>query len=188
MKTMFLSLVCLCIATCLSAQSVSDSLHLEIASIVPGKYNNYDVNISIENQTKDFCYVLFYSKLKFCDDNRPCWEVRFEVEYKDGVKYTFPAAGAFFMGDLQKAVRLMPGERRADVMPLFFDGMMHGNVYAIFGYEDYTLSDIKRIRVLNGRGIIREPNVEDLGKHFDKICTYDECTIASDWYDVDFTK
>ena len=186
MKTMFLSLVCLCIATCLSAQSVSDSLHLEITSIVPGKYNNYDVNISIENHTKEFRYLLIYRALEFCDDTRPCWRVRLEVEYNDGVKYTFPAAGAFFMGDLQKAVRLMPGERRADVMPLFFDGMMHGNVYAIFGYEDYTLSDIKRIRVLNGIGLCRLPDVEDALKHIEEAYFYDKCTAASDWYYPDF--
>ena len=103
MKTMFLSLVCLCIATCLSAQSVSDSLHLEITSIVPGKYNNYDVNISIENHTKEFRYLLIYRALEFCDDTRPCWRVRLEVEYNDGVKYTFPAAGAFFYGKLSKS-------------------------------------------------------------------------------------
>ena len=187
MKTMFLSLACLCIATCLSAQGVSDSLHLEIASIVPGKYNNYDVNISIENRTKEFRYLLIYRELIPCDDTRPCWRVRFEVEYQDGKRDTCQAAGAFFMEDYQKAVYLMPGERRTDVLPLFFSGMMDDNFYAIPVHKDYA-SNIKRIRVLNGRGVIRLPDVEDLGKHLDKICTYDECTIASDWYDVDFTK
>ena len=99
MKTMFLSLACLCIATCLSAQSITDSLYLEIASIVPGKYNNYDVNISIENRTKEFRYLLIYRALEFCNDTRPCWRVRFEVEYQDGKRDTCQAAGAFFMED-----------------------------------------------------------------------------------------
>ena len=186
MKPMFLSLVCLCIATCLSAQSVSDSLRLEIVSIVPAENTNYNVNIAIENHTKKFCYVLYYKPLELCDDNNPCWRVRFEVEYKDGERSTFSAVGAFFMEDLKAAIRLMPGERRTDTMPLFFDATRHGNLEAIAADGKHGTADIKRIRFLNGTGIMRELNTEDRELKIKSMNGYRECTIASDWYYPDF--
>ena len=186
MKTMFLSLVCLCIATCLSAQALSDSLRLEIVSIVPAENNNYNVNIAIENHTKKFCYVLYYKPLELCDDNTPCWRVRFEVEYKDGERSTFSAVGAFFMEDLKAAIRLMPGERRTDTMPLFFDGTRHGNIEAIAADGKHSSADIKRIRFLNGTAILRELNTEDWELKFKSMNGYRECTVVSDWYYPDF--
>ena len=187
MRTIIFSLAFLCTATCLSAQSISDSLRLEIISIVPNNmYNNYDVNISIENRTKEFSYSLFYSPLNWCDDPNPCWRVRFEVEYKDGTRDTCQAAGAFFMEDLKKASRLMPGERRMNTMPLFCNGAMHGDIYAISTDGEHTLSDVKRIRFLNGRGIVREPMVRDEKDVLKGFHGYHECTVASNWYDIDF--
>ena len=187
MRTIIFSLAFLCTATCLSAQSISDSLRLEIISIVPNNmYNNYDVNISIENRTKEFSYSLFYSPLNWCDDPNPCWRVRFEVEYKDGTRDTCQAAGIFFMEDLKKASRLMPGERRMDTMPLFFNGAMHGNIYAISSDGKRSLSDIKRIRFFNGRGIVREPMVRDEKDVLKGFHGYRECTVASNWYNIDF--
>ena len=182
MKTMFLSLVCLCIATCLSAQALSDSLRLEIVSIVPAENNNYNVNIAIENHTKKFCYVLYYKPLELCDDNTPCWRVRFEVEYKDGERSTFSAVGAFFMEDLKAAIRLMPGERRTDTMPLFFDATRYGNIEAIAADGKHGTADIKRIRFLNGTPVIRELNVEDLEQRLKSTVGYRENTIASNWF------
>ena len=111
MKKVFISLAFLCTTVCLSAQSISDSLRLEIISIVPNKYGNYSVSIAMENRTKEFRYLLVYGRLVPCDSPWPCWKVSFEVEYKDGIRDTCQAAGAFFMKDLQKAPFLMPGER-----------------------------------------------------------------------------
>ena len=187
MRTIIFSLAFLCTATCLSAQSISDSLRLEIISIVPNNmYNNYDVNISIENRTKEFSYSLFYSPLNWCDDPNSCWRVRFEVEYKDGTRDTCQAAGIFFMEDLKKASRLMPGERRRDTMPLFCNGAMHGDIYAISTDGEHTLSDVKRIRFFNGRGIVREPMVRDEKDVLKGFHGYRECTVASNWYNIDF--
>ena len=186
MKKVFISLAFLCTTVCLSAQSISDSLRLEIISIVPNKYGNYSVSIAIENRTKEFCYVLYYKPLELCDDNTPCWRVRFEVEYKDGERSTFSAVGAFFMEDLKAAIRLMPGERRTDTMPLFFDATRHGNLEAIAADGKHGTADIKRIRFLNGTGIMRELNTEDRELKIKSMNGYRECTIASDWYYPDF--
>ena len=186
MKKVFISLAFLCTTVCLSAQSISDSLRLEIISIVPNKDRNYSVNIAMENRTKEFRYLLFYGRLVPCDSPWPCWKVSFEMEYKDGIRDTCQAAGAFFMKDYQKAMFLMPGERRTYTMPLFFDGTMHGDLYAIDTTGDYELSDIKRIRVLNGIGFCRLPDVEDALKHIEEAYFYDRCTTASDWYYPDF--
>ena len=186
MKNVFISLAFLCTTVCLSAQSISDSLRLEIISIVPNKYGNYSVSIAMENRTKEFRYLLVYGRLVPCDSPWPCWKVSFEVEYKDGIRDTCQAAGAFFMKDLQKAPFLMPGERRTDIMPLLFKGTMHGDIYAIDTTGSYRLSDIKRIRVLNGTYFCRLPDVEDALKHIDEAYLYDKCTAASDWYYPDF--
>ena len=184
MRTIFFSLVFLCIATCLSAQSISDSLRLEIISIVPDKYNNYDVNISIENRTKEFRYVLYYRPLASRNNPDPCWSVRFEVEYKDGTRDTCQAAGAFFdpVGGFSL---LMPEERRTHAMPLFFNGM-HDIDAAIYSDATHSLSDVKRIRFLNGTAIIRELNTKNEEERFQSMNGYRECTVASNWYNIDF--
>ena len=186
MRAAIFSLIFLCTTTCLSAQALSDSLRLEIVSIIPAEHNNYDVNIAIENRTKEFCYVLYYKPLEFCDDNRPCWRVRFEVEYRDGERSTFSATGAFFMENLKAAIRLMPGERRTDTMPLFFDATRYGNIEAIAADGKHGTADIKRIRFLNGTAVVRELNTEDWELKFKSMNGYRECTVASDWYYPDF--
>ena len=192
MKTKLLFLALLCAATILPAQTVNDSLHLEITSVMPFKISpdapqNYKITFFIENRTKEFRYLLPYRKLELYDDPRPYWRIRFEVEYKDGTREICGRTGGVPMKDYQKAVYLMPGERRTDHIQLIEQYTLYKSPAAI-DHTTRPLSDIKRIRILNGRGVLREPNVEDLGKHFDKLCNYKECTIASDWYNVDFSK
>ena len=59
MKKVFISLAFLCTTVCLSAQSINDSLRLEIIEIVPGKYGSYNIRIAIENCTEGIRYGLF---------------------------------------------------------------------------------------------------------------------------------
>ena len=186
MKKVFISLAFFFTTVCLSAQSITDSLRLEIISVVPNKYNNYDVNITMENRTKEFRYSLYYAPLELCDDPSPCWRVRFEVEYKDGTRDTCQAAGAFFAESLEKGSFLMPGERRTHSMPLFLNVPTHGNLHAIRSNASHKLNDIQRIRVTNGTAVIREPNTENLEQRFNGLHCYDECTVASNWYNIDF--
>ena len=185
MKSAILSFVFLCCAVVgLHAQSVNDSLRLEIIDIAPGQYGNYNLRIAIENCTKEYRYGLSYRPLKFCEDDTPCWLVNFELEYKDGEKRRFTGAGVFFMEnvDLRTAMSLLPGERRTHIMPLFYDGTTVSVQHAIAADGKHRSADIKRIRFLNGTAVIRELNVEDLEQRLKSTVGYRENTIASNWF------
>ena len=95
-----------------------------------------------------------------------------------------PGCGSFLHERSSKGTIL--DARRTDIMPLLFKGTMHGDIYAIDTTGSYRLSDIKRIRVLNGTYFCRLPDVEDALKHIDEAYLYDKCTAASDWYYPNF--
>ena len=190
MNKVFISLAFLCTTVCLSAQSISDSLHLKITNVTPFKIfpdapQNYRIALAIENRTKEFKYSLLTKELPLTDIAEPCWRVKFELEYKDGTRETCQAAGIFFVKDKTKERFLMPGERRTDSIQLVQQYTIQKGTSAI-DYPTRPLSDIRRIRAMNGIFIWRSLVTPDENKHNDEFHTYGEGSIISNWYDVDF--
>lgn len=190
MKTRILFLTFLCAAACLSAQTVNDSLRLEITNVTPFRIfpdapQNYRITLAIENRTKEFKYSLLTRELPLTDIAEPCWRVKFELEYKDGTRETCQAAGIFFVKDKTKERFLMPGERRTDSIQLIQQYAIQKGTSAI-DYPTRPLSDIRRIRAMNGIFIWCSLVTPGENKHNDEFHTYGEGSIISNWYDVDF--
>ncbi len=169
MKTLSFILFFLCISfSALHAQSLRDSISLEIVSFVDEENTGHytSVQLKLENHTKDFKYLVL--PLRSLDIERDFCPATLEVECQDKTRHTI----LFPVFDLTDGKRfLLPGESLVATSSLFDSEWLRDNA-----------SKIARFRICNGMTITRYKNSGEI--ELKDLYFYQPPEIATDWIDL----